>query len=131
MISTGFGGPVQNIQLLPSAARTAVTSSDTINNDCYRGLVLYLNITVSGGTGGLTPILTATDPVSGVTSNVATIGTAKISDGMYVYTIYPAASLNASSGGVLASPLPANFAIKISPGDGSSYTYSLSADLIP
>ena len=130
--SNGFVmiGGVRNITLLASGTHTTLQQSATIPNANYRGVILYLNITAASGTGGLSPILVATDPVSGASSNVATIGSAKTATGLIVYTIYPVSGLTTASGGTLAFPLPANWSIKINVGDATSYTYSLSADLL-
>lgn len=125
-----FTGPVQNIQLIPAGTYTTLQQSAVFDNNCYRGVILYLNITAASGTGGLQPILVATDPVSGVSVNIATIGTAKTATGLIIYTIYPTASLSTGSGGTLPFPLPNNWSIKVNPGDSTSYTYSLSADLL-
>lgn len=123
-------GPIQNIQVFASGAQTASQSSPTFQNTAYKGAILYLDITAASGTGGLTPELLAVDPVSGASEIISTIGTAKTATGLFVYAIYPATGMATSDGGVLDYPLPANFIIKISAGDSTSYTYSLSMDLL-
>ena len=125
-----FTGPVQNIQLIPPGTYTTLQQSPTFDNNLYRGVILYLNITAASGTGGLQPILVATDPVSGVSVNIASIGTAKTATGLIIYTIFPVSGLTTASGGTLPFPLPSNWSVKVNPGDGTNYTYSLSADLI-
>lgn len=124
-----FNGPVQNVELLPLAARTAITTSPTQSNTLYRGVALYLTITQSSGTGGLTPNIQYIDADSGNVVQAA-LGAAKTTVGTYLYLIYPCASMNVINGAALVSPLPANWAIKVAVGDSSSYTYSLSADLL-
>lgn len=119
-----------NVQLLPSAARTTQTTTATQTNAGHRGIILYMNVTAASGTGGLTPSLLFVDSLSGATVQ-ATLGTAKTATGCFAYTIYPASGLAANNGAAVASPLPSQWQIKIGVGDSSSYTYSLSADLLP
>lgn len=131
MAQSLFNGPIDNIELLASAARTATITSPTQVNTLYRGLIIYLNITAASGTGGLTPNLMAIDQESGATVAIGAIGSAKTATGLFVYVVYPATGLAVVDGGALVYPLPSNWAVKIAHGDSSSYTYSVSADLIP
>lgn len=126
-----FNGPIQNIELLAPGAQTTTQVSATQQNSCYKGAIFYLNVSAASGTGGLTLQLWATDPVSGVNVIISALGSAKTATGTYVYAVYPSYNLAGVNGAALVYPLPSNWFARVVAGDGTSYTYSLSADLIP
>jgi hypothetical protein len=119
--------------LLPSAARTVATACPKQNDSSAQFVRLYLNITAASGTGGLKAIIRGYDKVSGLPVNITAGGAAAIiATGLYVYELV-------SSGNVAVSPvlesiarfLPVVWDVNVTVGDASSYTYSLSADIIP
>ena len=119
---------------LASAARTVSTITTDISSGEYRGLILYLNVTAASGTGGLTPRLIAKDPLSGVTSVSAAASTAATTTGLRVYHFGPGVGALAGAGvgwGAAGVMLSANFQLQVLHGDASSYTYSLSYELLP
>lgn len=120
---------VQNITLLASASRTGQTSSATQTNYGYRGIIIYLDVTAASGTGGLTVNLNYINPLTGRSASTA-IGSARTTASCFVCIIFPAPSLPALSGGSLTSVLPSQWNVTITVGDSSSYTYSVTADLI-
>jgi hypothetical protein len=116
--------------LLASAARTASTPSSNQENYNSKGIIVYLNITSSSGTGGLTVQIQGIDPVSGLTHTLLQ-SSSVTSNGRYSYMLYPGASdigtdLKQTNGGVL----PRKWRVNIYNSDGSSYTYSVGYSLI-
>src|SRR5690242_8084380 len=95
--------------LLQSAARTSnqVVPLPSWDGVGYHGILLYLNITVASGTGGLTLQLQYTDPVSGTVQNQP-IGSARTATGLFIAQAGPVSSLAALSGGSFVTYLPAD-----------------------
>jgi hypothetical protein len=122
---------VQDVTLLASAARTATTATADQTNTNWRGVILFLNITVASGTGGLQPTIQMKDSISGNYRNLVTAPTAIIATGQYVFHYYPGVnSTNLSQQQVGALQLPRVWRINMTAGDSSSYTYSLSASMV-
>jgi hypothetical protein len=119
---------------LASGARTTTTfGGPFINHDCPGG-VLFLNITVASGTGGLQVAFVGIDPVSGLATQLMALPAAIIATGQYPFFMYPgltgfnvAANVKQNSNLVL----PRQFYTYVYHGDASSYTYSLGCCLIP
>ncbi len=124
-----------NVQrsLLPSAARTATVACAVQNEATARALRLYLNITAASGTGGLQPIIRGYDKISGATVNLSTGGTAIIATGCYCYEMGLGLLSTAKQGNIEECqnrPAPVQWDVSIAVGDASSYTYSLSAEIL-
>lgn len=122
-----------DITLLASAARTTQaqgTSADQTNIN-FRGILIFLNVTVASGTGGLQIRIQGKDPVSGVYQSLHTIPTAIIATGM---TTYQLGSVNlgtsANMGQSATVILPRTWRLLMVVGDASSYTYSVGASLV-
>lgn len=124
-----------NVCILPSAARTTAQTGPTIQMPAgYRGLIAYLNITAASGTGGLTAWLSMQDPVSGQFAGASANNltpTTKATTGLAVGILYPAALTIGTGFTETAGIISGAFRVNVAVGDASSYTYSLSADLIP
>lgn len=122
-----------DIMLIPSATRTTTfTSANTIVvPGCFKAMELHLNITSASGTGGLAPTFNISDPLTTGVYLTASIGTAHVGTGLFVYQIGPAQGLAALDGGVLVNYLPPRIIPKVVASDSSSYTYSLGATLFP
>lgn len=121
--------------VLASAARTATNVSADFTNLDSRGIMLFENITVASGTGGIAPEVHGKDPVSGTYVALNSGFTAKTATGLWVYLFYPDIT---NGGGLLSGmtqicniPLPKTFRFRVTHGDASSYTYSLGYCLIP
>lgn len=110
--------------ILASSARTATVTSDTLKNNGAKGVILFLNVTAASGTGGLQVQAQALDPVIGTALAINSAPTAVTATGLKTYVIYPGHSAGAtqSTSGVL----PRLWNAKVTAGDGSSYTYTLS-----
>lgn len=125
----------ENIALLSSAARTAaVTSaSQTVRrNTRQRGVLVLLDVTAASGTGGLTLSVNYVDPVSGKTVAIATASAAVTATGSKTYIVYPGAVITGGSvTQAIQLPLPSHWNVSVAVGDTSSYTYSVSACLLP
>lgn len=113
-----------NVQgtLLASAQRNADTDTATMTNYNAKGVMLFLRISATSGTGGLKPILILDGPVEGSIWYL-TAGSAQTATALYVYTIYP----GVTSGGTerFSAPLPRTWKVRIQHQDASNYTYSL------
>ncbi len=129
----GRRGPVSGTALA-SAARTVSTISADIPSGGFRGLIVYLNVTAASGTGGLTPRLIAKDPLSLVTSVSAAVSTAATATGLRVFHFGPGVGTLSGTGlgwGAAGVQLSGTFQLQVLHGDASSYTYSLSYELLP
>jgi len=118
--------------LLESAARTTTqTVASPFDNRWHRGLMLILRISVASGTGGLSVKIRAIDPISAQAVELLADGTPIVATGTYGFVLHP--DRGAASGGVrvaIAGQLPMEFDVQVVAGDGSSYTYSLSGELL-
>jgi hypothetical protein len=107
---------------LSSAARTATVSSSDINTDApYHGIIVYLDVTVASGTGGLQVIIEGKDPTSGNYVPINATPTLVITTGTKAYVVY--SGIGAAAGGVVQTTsniLPLPFRIRIAVGDASS-----------
>lgn len=121
--------------LLASAARTAVATSANQTNFNSRGVVVYLNITVASGTGGLKLAIQSVDPVSGNTVQHNVTPTAILTAGIYAYELGPGADTAGTAGARLVQErtsayLPRVWNVLVQPGDATSYTYSIGYALL-
>jgi hypothetical protein len=125
--------------LLSSAARTATATCPQIRNASHQYARFYLDVSGASGTGGLVLVLRGFS-WNGVTNtngeamgNPAVLMTAPVAvtgSGVYVYEItqYP----QTARGDVklsVADTLPMFWDVQVQHQDGSTYTYSVSADL--
>jgi hypothetical protein len=123
-----------NVQrsLLESAARTATVTTPVQFDYRARALRLYLNVTVAvAGTGGLQPIINGYDKISGNAIALSTGGTAIVAVGTYVYEM--ALAVAAAAGNVkeaVSRAAPVQWSVTMAVGDATSYTYSLSAEVL-
>jgi hypothetical protein len=120
-----------DLTLLASAARTAATASSDQTNYNGSRVMVFLNVTVASGTGGLTVQIQGKDPVSGNYVNLNANPTAVTGTGMTTYEL--ALGDGAASGQVTQRTgglLPRTWRVNVAVGDSSSYTYSLGASVI-
>ena len=119
-------------QLLASGARTASTATAKFTDRWAKIVRLYLNVTVASGTGGLQPQVRGYDAISGNAVALTTGGAAITATGTFVYEMGLAEGT--AAGNVkecVLRPLPEVWDVNVVHGDGSSYTYSISAEVIP
>lgn len=115
--------------LLPSATRSASTASSQMQDRNSNTARLYLNVTAASGTGGLTLQLRGYDKESGNAAVIFADGSAITATGLYVFELGPAvAAADSHRRAVLNAFLPVVWDVNINHGDGSNYTYSLSAE---
>jgi hypothetical protein len=120
------------LAVLPSAARTANTNSATFTQTGYKGIRVWLTVTVASGTGGLKVLLRQRNPIDGSTYEVNAGGALVTSAVTRMYDFYPSAG--AAAGFVqesLGRALSQQFDIQVTHGDASSYTYSVQVELAP
>jgi hypothetical protein len=117
--------------LLPSAQRSANTST-AIQQDAYVTYVrAYLNVTVASGTGGLSVVFRGYDKYSGNSVELTTGGDAVSQTGTYAYEM--GLSPSAAFGTLLdaaSRSVPYRWDALVKHLDGSSYTYSLSVETL-
>jgi hypothetical protein len=117
---------------LPSAARTATTASPRMRNLYHRGVTVTLSVTAASGTGGLTLHVRGydADSASGAAFDLLLDGAAIIATGTYVFIVDENALVGAGVRAIASRPLTKNWDVQVVAGDGSSYTYSVSAQLL-
>jgi NADPH-dependent curcumin reductase CurA len=117
---------------LASAARTALTASAQLKQTGYTGIRIWLTVTAASGTGGLTVLLRAVNPINGAKVEINAGGAAITTAITRIYEFYP--GVGGAAGFVqeaLARRLPQDFDIAVNHADGSSYTYSVMYELLP
>lgn len=122
-------GTVEGTALV-SAARTASTASADIINPSCRGIMIFLDISIASGTGGLQVTLQVKNPITGAYSQVNPSPAAITIITPAVYVIYPGAT-GGNVNQVTGEPIPRTFRIRVVHGDATSYTYSVSYCLLP
>lgn len=122
----------QALTLLPSAARTVGVASPTQTNLSCSTVLIFVNVTVASGTGGLDIHLQAMDTISSTWGDIAEFNASvKITTtGLYIISWGPGCvstgKFNAQGQGIL----PQTWRINVTVSDSSSYTYSISAQVI-
>lgn len=118
--------------VLASAARTATNQSTEQSNLNGRTLLVYLDVTVASGTGGLQLTLQGKVAATAGWKTLTPAPTAVLTTGTFLYIFGPGGGANSQAS--LTPPnisIPAEWRINVTHGDGSSYTYSVSASLCP
>lgn len=105
---------------LPLAARTSHPTATVVNQDSYRGVKIYIDITAFSGTS-ITFTVQALDPLNGTVSTVLA-SAAKSATGAFTLTVYPDAATVANV--ALADVMPRRWQITAT-GTITSVTYSI------
>lgn len=118
---------------LASAVRNSAggyVSTDVTNHNC-RGIYVFFDVTDASGTGGVTLYVEAKDPISGVYRAIHDAFGIVTTTGNRHYLIYPGLldTLNNATA-IVNGIMPRTFRFKMTHGDGSNYTYSVSYCLI-
>lgn len=116
--------------LLASATRTATVWSPVQTNHNGVGVIVWLEVTVVSGTGGLQLVIQGINPVTGNAVQLNLTPTAITTTGRYGYEVGLGAQ-NAGLGVVqrTSGRLPRQWNIGVLHGDGSSYTYNVGYSL--
>lgn len=115
--------------VLPSAARTATTSSDVQDNPYHNSAYIVIDATAETATASVVPTIEAYDPVSGKYFVIATMAAV---DSVATRAYYVGAKLDgaeADGAGLTSShnlPLPRKWRITMTAADADSLTYSVS-----
>ncbi|MCX6587084.1 MAG: hypothetical protein NTX13_10965 [Acidobacteria bacterium] len=120
-----------SLVLLASAARTASTASPQFSQSGYKGIRIWLTVTVASGTGGLRVLLRMKNPIDGAMQEINAGGTNVTTTVTRIYDFYP--NIGAAAGFVqesLGRQLGQQFDIQVVHADASSYTYSVQAELL-
>lgn len=117
--------------LLTSAARTVQTSSLMQTDMAATSLRLFLNVTAVSGSGGLYVVIRAYDKVSGNSVELTSGGDPINQTGCYAYEMgmcpdAPFGNLRDAA----SRSVPYQWDALVKTLDASSYTYSLSAEII-
>lgn len=115
--------------LLASAARTVTTNSADFVNYNGRMVMVWLNVTVASGTGGLQVQVQGKDPVSAAYYALNVAPTAVIATGTTMYVIGPGVT-GGNATQATQCPLPRVWRVAVTVGDASSYTYSVGSSMI-
>ena len=122
----------KQITIAPSAARAATASltSSTYTNPGYKGIKVYLDVTLDPASASITLTLQGKDPLSGDWHTLlASAAVTSVTTGPNVYTIFPGAPVTSN---VSANTfLPRVWRVIVVGADTDSMTYSISADLLP
>ena len=118
---------VETLTLLASAARTATTASALQTNKAHRGVLIHINVTVAG-TGNITFYVRHFDPISGAAKGIGNGGVASTAT-YYGMMIYPGAAAGLDA--AYPDPLPLTWDVLAQKSDGSSWTFSVAATLLP
>ena len=124
----------RNTSTLPlvSAARTATAVSPQMRNLYHRGVLITLSVTAASGTGGLTLHCLGYDvaSASGAAFDLFVDTAAVTAAGTYVFIVDETAVAGNGVRGIASRPLTKLWAVQVSAGDSSPYTYSVSAQLL-
>ena len=118
--------PNRNIEVLPSAARTATLNSDDL--DCQgRGVHVIIDVTVDPALASVVPKIQGYDPTSGKYYDLL-VGVAITAVGTTVLKVYPgiAAAANVAASDVV----PPVWRVRMEHADADSITYSVSAMVV-
>jgi hypothetical protein len=119
------------LTLLASAARTADPTVTAETDNQHPGVLLILDVSAASGTGGLTVSVRGYDPISDNTFDLLVDQNAILATGTYAFLLALGAARGAN--GLRVSEgfvLPRKWDVTVVHGDGSSYTYSLSATML-
>lgn len=120
-------GNIEGI-VLASATRTSSTNSADFTNHNARGVIAFLNVTGTSGTGGLLLRIQSKDPVSGAYYSMNGAPTPVTTVGAISYAVYPGiASPNMQGANYI---LPRTWRVSVTHNDSSNYTYSVGYCLI-
>ena len=120
------------LAVLSSAARTATNNSATFTQTGYRGIRIWLTVTVASGTAGLKVPLRQKNLIDGNMYEVNAGGSLVTTAVTRVYDFFP--NVGAAAGSVqesLGRALSQQFDIQLTHRDATSYTYSVQAELLP
>jgi hypothetical protein len=119
------------LKILASAARTATTVSQDLDNRFARGVLVTLDVTAVDATPSITLSIEAKDEVSGKYETLLTATAAVTGVGTHSYLFYPGAGAAASDIVQVAGfPLPKTWRVRVTHADADSITYSVGANLM-
>lgn len=118
-----------HISLLNSGARTATAASADQVNRNHRGLILFVNVTAQAG-GSISPSLQIQEQIASGYATIWTAATPITATGLYMFEIYPGSMTAALWTEVVQAILARHWRLNMIHNNGSSITYSSSAQLI-
>jgi hypothetical protein len=123
---------IRELELFPSAARTATVNGSDVNNWRHRGVRLWLDITVvSGTTPTLDVKVQSKDHISGKYVDIPSAAfVQKTATGSDDLLVYPGVAETANRS--VSDVLPKTFRVVATIGGTTpSFTFSLSGELLP
>jgi hypothetical protein len=122
------------VTLLASASRTSTTNSADVINTIYKGVLVWLNVTVVPGIQTITPAIQVKDPVSGGYATIVAPAAGIVGTGLYLLSAYP------SAGNLLAGLtaffsntvyLPQTWRVSITHSGAGGFSYSVAYQFLP
>lgn len=113
---------------LASLARTATTNGLDLVNYNSNGIIVFINVTIASGTGGLQVQVQARDSVLNSYSGLNSLPTAVTTVSFNTYVFYP--GINSGGTAAYSTRVPKHFRIRVVHVDGTSYTYSVNYALM-
>ena len=121
--------------LLASASRAATAESAAQSSPSHKGLLLFLDVTVSGGASDTLSLkLQAKDPISLNWADIYDFGVmiTGVATGTKLAYLYPAADDTDFAGvKALKGSIPKTWRAVVTPNDATAWTYSLGAVGLP
>ena len=115
------------VEVLASAARTALVTGADQTNEYARGLHVIIDVTLDPALASITPTIQGKDEISGKYYDLL-VGAAIAAVGVTVLKIYPGITVAAN---VSASDiLPKTWRVNMAVADADSMTYGIAATLI-
>lgn len=117
--------------ILTSAARTTTQTGADITNYNFRGLILFVNVTVNGAGGSITPSIDIKDSVSAAYQKIWTAAAAITTTGLFTYVLGLDAAAPAGYTESVLRYIGRTFRTVITANNANAVTYSVSLDLLP
>lgn len=118
--------------LLPNAPRVTNTATAKQQDMFALFIRVYLNVTVASGSGGLKVVLRGYDKASGAAIELTVGGAGITASGLYCFEISSSSIPSAAFGNVkevTCRSIPYQWDVLVKHLDGSTYNYSVSADV--
>lgn len=119
-----MAGSAHQIEVFPSASRTATATSATYSSKDCRGLHIAFNLTVLGS-GSISLVLQGYDATAGLWYDIL-VPVAVTTIGHKIYKMYPGIPVSTAVNDIL----PTTWRIVVTPGDSVANTYSVIANLV-
>ncbi len=114
-------------QILASAARTATNSTADQNNDQWRGMHLFINVSAIVSSPSVVFTISGKDPISATYYDIL-VSPAIVATGTTILKIYP--GIGVLSNGAASDILPRTWRVTATHANSNSITYSIVANMV-